>query len=241
MSGTACLAGNAYHVPSQVFWDGLVGRHPYLLLIFLAVVTVFGGLTPVETWTSRSRVDRDVTIRRQVLNSFGHLLRLGANAQPPLPTSDLALHFWKRRRTWKRPITGVLSRVASYRLGTTPMNRPFTPPKGVGVVGLCWKHNQEVGVNVEELAEKLTAENQFEDYKREHGGDAVMNLSWKDFSRVKHRGAVFATPITNGRQRFVGCVSVDASYGFNELDGDELRSQMNLLSLVMSQTQFEVT
>lgn len=66
-----------------------------------------------------------------------------------------------------------------------------------------------------------------------------MNLSWNDFDRFRHRGAVFASPIRNGRNRFIGCISVDVSHGYHELDGEELWAQMSLLALVIGQSGFE--
>lgn len=243
---TLCLAGNTYHVPSQAFWDRLLAQHSYVLLVLLGLLTLFGALTPVEALTSRSRMEtsrsrmeRNVTIRSQILSSFGRLLSIGKSVCPPLPPSDPGLHIWKRRRTFSHPIAGILSRVATYRLGTAPVNRPFNPPKGVGVVGLCWKRNQEVGIDVQALAMKVTSEEEYKTFREENGGDAVMNLSWNDFDRFRHRGAVFASPIRNGRNRFIGCISVDVSHGYHELDGEELWAQMSLLALVIGQSGFE--
>jgi hypothetical protein len=238
---TLCLAGNSYHVPSRAFWDRVLGQRSYVLIVLLGLVTVFGALAPIEAWTLRSRIERSVTIRNQILSSFGRLLSISKGVRPPLPPSDPGLHVWKRRRTLVHPIIGILSRVATYRLGTAPVNRPFSPSKGVGVVGLCWKRNQEVGVDVQSLAMKLTSEEEYQVFREKNGGDAVMNLSWNDFDRLKHRGAVFASPIRNGRNGFIGCISVDASHGYQELDGEELRAQMSLLALVIGQSGFEAT
>ena len=121
------------------------------------------------------------------------------------------------------------------------MNRPFSPPKGVGVVGLCWKHNHEIAVDVERLAKQLPDRPAFEAYRSNNGPDSVMNFTWDDFSRVKHRGAVFAFPIRNGRGAFVGCLSVDAGHGFEALDQPELRDQMSLLTIVIGQAGLEHT
>lgn len=198
-------------------------------------------LTPVESLSARSRIERNVTIRRQILNSFGRLLALGNKVAPPIGINDLGLHIWRKRRSFRYPLRGVLTRVATYRVGTNPVNRPFSPPKGVGVVGLCWKLDQEVGVDVEQLASTVTTEQAYTQHIQEHGADSVMNLSWEEFNRVKHRGAVFACPIRNGRNKFVGCLSVDASHGFVTLDNQELKEQMSLLCIVIGQAGFEST
>jgi hypothetical protein len=52
---------------------------------------------------------------------------------------------------------------------------------------------------------------------------------------------VFANPIRNGRNSFIGCISVDASHGFDTLDCQELKEQMTLLSLVVGQAGIEST
>jgi hypothetical protein len=233
------LSANTYGFPSQAFWDDALRNHPYIIVSLLAVIGGFGVFAPVETLSARSRSVRSVTIRQQILTAFGHLLELGNTVTPSLGVSDLGLHVWRKRRTLRHPLRGVLSRVATYRVGTNPMNRPFSPPRGIGVVGLCWKHDQEVGVDVEHLASSLTTKQQFAQYRQEHGGDAVMNLTWEQFGRLKHRGAVFAFPIRNGRNSFIGCLSVDASRGFATLNRQALKDQMSLLSIVIGQAGFE--
>lgn len=238
---TVGLAGNAYGVPSRGLWDTVAADQPYVLIAFLCVVGVFGALTPVEVLTERRRVNRDVNIRHQILSVFGQLLKLGRKVAPPLDMTDLGLHIWRRRRTLRHPSRGILTRVATYRLGTTPVVRPFSPPWGVGVVGLCWKRNGEVGVDVADLARQLPDPRTFERYSRTYGGDAVMNLSWVGFTNVRHRGAVFASPIRNGRNGFIGCISFDASHGFDALDSEELRQHLSLLCVVLGQAGIEST
>jgi len=128
-----------------------------------------------------------------------------------------------------------LTRIATYRLGSTPATRSFAPGKGVGVVGLCWKRNEEVSVDVARLANELETEGQYETYRSQSGGDAVMNLPWRDFVRVRHRGAVFASPIRNGRGEFIGCISIDARDGFDSLFCDDFWHEVNSLCLLLGQ------
>lgn len=237
---TVCLAANSYNVPSREFWEASIdGARSYVLLGLLLVVGLFGAFTPTEALSGRARENRNVAIRRQILNSFGRLLEAGETVTPPLDMGDLGLHVWRRRRSLRHPLKGILARVSTYRLGTSPVNRPFTPTRGQGVVGLCWKLDQDIGVDVESLARGISNPKDYADHVRTHGGDSVMNLSWDDFQRVKHRGAVLASPIRNGRNRFVGCLSVDASHGFNVLNSQEVKSQMSLLCVVISQVGFE--
>ena len=123
---TIGLAGNAYGVPSRKLWDDVADDRPYILIAFLCVVGVFGALSPVEALTERRRVNRDVNIRNQILSVFGQLLKLGSRTDHRLEMTDLGLHIWKRRRTLRHPVRGVLMRAATYRLGTTPVVRPFS-------------------------------------------------------------------------------------------------------------------
>lgn len=233
--GTLGLAGKTYGVPSTEFWTGVTSRQPLLVIVLLVTVGVFGALTPVEAITAQARADLALNVRKHVLTWFGQIIDIARNVHPPLEINDLALHIWRVRRTYRHPFVGVLARVATYRLGTTPTNRPFRPPKGVGVVGLCWQRDEEVEMDVAALTEKLKTEQEFDDYARAHGGDAVMNLRWDEFSRFKHRGAVFAMPIRNGRSKFIGCVSVDASRGYPELSGQRLLGEMGSVCLVITQ------
>ena len=236
---TVTLSANTYHFPTALFWDRVLGNHAYTVPILLATTGLFVVFTPVESLTARSRMARSVTTRQQILTAFGRLLELGRSVRPPLGISDLGLHVWARRRTLRHPVSGVLIRIATYRVGTNPMNRPFAPPKGVGVVGLCWKNDHEVGIDVEQLAKSLSNEGEFDGYREKNGSDAVMNLTWHQFKRINHRGAVFAFPIRDGRHRFIGCLSLDTSHGFAKLDQPELKAQMGLLTIVIGQAGLE--
>lgn len=241
LAGSLCLAGSAYGVPSASFWSMVSRHHPYVLVALVAVVGIFGALSPFESWSNRSLADRNVMMKRRILSSFGRLLDISKAVQPPLPTGDLALHIWQRRHTLRHPISGVLQRVATYRMGTMPTNRTFVPAKGVGVIGLCWQRDHELGRDVTALAGALTDEAAFSAYVDQHGPAAVMNLTWTEFDRVRHRGAVFAAPIRDGHTRFVGCVSVDASWGHQVLDTHELWEEIGNLALAIGREDFECT
>jgi hypothetical protein len=240
LSATICLAGESYGVPSSQFWGHVRQGHPYIPFLLLAVVGVF-ALSPFESWSTRALADRSVIMKRQILSVFGKLLEMSSAIKPPLDTGDLALHIWQKRRTLRHPISGVLKRIATYRMSTHPTNRSFTPVKGVGVVGLCWQHNQEVDQDVSELDATLTDEAVYEEYVRVHGKESVMGLGWRDFKKVKHRTAVFATPIRNGRNRFMGCISVDASRGYAVLEKRKLMEEITNLALAVGREDFECT
>lgn len=241
LSATLCLAGKTYHVPSQPFWSSLLQERPHLMLAFLVVAGVFGAFTPFETWQRRSLADRNVAMRRRILSTFGRLQEISAEVRPALPTGDLALHVWRKRRTLRHPVRGVLKRVATYRMSSYPANRRFSPTMGVGVVGLCWQRDREVGFDVAPLARALTNEQAFDRFVEQHGPEAVMNLDWEAFEEVRHRTALFATPIRNGRNRFVGCVSVDAGHGYEILHSRELLEEMSNLGSAIGREDFECT
>ena len=239
LSATLCLAGKAYNVPSKPFWDVLVGNRPYLVLVFLAIAGVFGALTPFESWHARTLAHRNVLMRRTILSSFGRLLEISGEIQPPLETGDLALHVWRKRRTLRHPVHGVLKRIVTYRMSNYPVTRPFAPVKGVGVVGLCWQHDREIDFDVAPLVKELTTEEKFELFVEKNGSADVMNLAWEVFENVKHRTAVFATPIRDGHNRFVGCVSLDASHGYSVLNRWEVLDEMTRLGTYIGREDFE--
>jgi hypothetical protein len=236
---TVALASGQYGIPSRSFWDSLGSGRSFLLISLIALAGVFGILSPFETYSQRGALGQRVMMRRQILTAFGQLLSLGAAASPPVPISDPGLHIWKKKRTLKHPVRAELRRVATYRLGSTPATRAIRPTRGVGVVGLCWQLNQEVGKNVEGLVDLLPDEQSYQLYRREHGPQAVMGFSWVDFQRFRHRGAVFATPIRNARSNFIGCISFDAAHGYDDLDCHRMWHELNTLCAIISQDGFE--
>jgi hypothetical protein len=239
LMATLGLAGKQYDLPSRSFWRPLAADRPYFLVVLIAVLGVFGALAPVETLSRRTRLERAVAMRRQILITFGRLLEIGDRVRPRIEISDLGLHIWQLRHTMRHPWGGELVRRATYRLGSTPQTRTFRPTKGVGVVGLCWELDREIGMNVEELARRFTGEEDFVAYRREHGTPSVMGFSWEEFQRFRHRGAVFASPVRNGRMNFIGCISFDIAHGYDELDQRRVWDELNTLCLVVGQDGFE--
>jgi hypothetical protein len=239
LAATLGLVGKQYDVPSESLWRPITEDHPYYLAILIAMVGVFGTLTPVETFSRRTRLERAVAIRKQVLITFGQLLEIGEQVRPHIEISDLGLHVWQKRRTLRHFWKGELIRIATYRLGSTPVTRVIRPTKGVGVVGLCWKLDQEIGVDVESLAKKLVDERTFLSYRDQHGTQSVMGFSWDEFRRYRHRGAVFASPVRNGHSAFIGCISFDAARGYNELNCHRMWHELNSLCIVVGQDGFE--
>jgi hypothetical protein len=239
LATTLCLAGNQYDLPSKTFWETITNDRPYFMIVLIGLVSVLGGFPPFESLSQRIRIERQVAVRQQILTTFGQLLDIGRAIRPVAEVSDFGLHIWRKQRSLRHPWHGELDRVATYRLGSTPMNRAIRPIRGLGVVGLCWQQDREVGVNVEALAAKLSSEQEFNDYRRRNGAPSVMGFSWQEFQRFSHRGAVFASPVRNGRSAFVGCISFDAERGYDELNCHRMWHELNSLCIVLGQDGFQ--
>ncbi|MFI1563979.1 hypothetical protein ACH4ZX_13130 [Streptomyces sp. NPDC020490] len=240
LGASLVLIARQYDLPSKQFWADAMLNHPYVVVTLVCTVALFGALTPFQSYADRQRVGRRVVVRQQVLAHFGKMLAVARNAQPPVDTGDLGLHVWQIQRSLRHPLRGYLRRTVTYRLGSTPATRSFAPTKGVGVVGLCWKRNEEVSFDVRELADRLTDRQEFERYRDARGADAVMGLTWSEFRRVAHRGAVFASPIRSRGGDFIGCVSVDARHGHAAMDVDDFWHELNSLCSRIGQDDFDV-
>lgn len=239
LAATVTLAGRQYGLPSDELWSDVEREYSYVLVTLILIAGVFGVAAPCESWSRHLHVERRLVMRRHVLTAFGQLIEVCAAVVPAIAVSDLGLHIWQRKRNYRHPLRGELTRVATYRLGASPATRRIRPTPGVGVVGLCWKLDQEVSVDVARLARDLVDEDAFASFRAQQGADAVMGFSWEDFQRYRHRGAVFATPIRNGRSRFVGCVSFDVSHGYDGLNVQRIWHILNSLSFVVGEDGFE--
>jgi hypothetical protein len=239
LATTLCLAGNQYDFPSKAFWQTITASRPYFVIVLIGLVSAFGAFPPFESLSQRIRVEQRVAVRQQILTTFGQLIEVARTIRPPCEISDLGLHFWRKQRTLRHPWQGELERVATYRLGSTPMTRALRPTRGLGVVGLCWERDREVGMNVEGLARLVSSEQEFNDHRQQNGAQSVMGFSWEQFQRFRHRGAVFASPVRNGRAEFVGCISFDAARGYDELNCHRVWHELNSLCIVVGQDGFQ--
>ncbi|QHY97734.1 hypothetical protein SSPS47_21745 [Streptomyces sp. S4.7] len=239
LGATLGLAARQYDLPNKQFWSETAEERPYILLALICTVGLFGAFTPFQEYASRQRTERRSVVRQQVLQHFGKMLVVAKRAHPPVETGDLGLHIWLIRRSFRHPWRGYLRRVATYRLGSTPTTRSFAPIMGVGVVGLCWKHNGEVSYDVQKLASRLTNQQEFETCRDAAGADAVMGFSWSGFQRVMHRGAVFASPIRNRNGDFIGCISVDARHGHDAMNVDDFWHEVNSLCSRLGHDDFD--
>lgn len=239
LAATVTLASKQYGFPSDELWRDVEHEYSYVLVALIMVAGFFGVAAPFESWSQHLRVERRLVMRRHVLTAFGELIEVCTAVTPAIAVSDLGLHIWQRKRNYRHPLRGELTRVVTYRLGASPATRRIRPTLGVGVVGLCWKLDQEVSFDVARLARDLGDQDAFTSFRAQEGADAVMGFSWEDFQRYRHRGAVFATPIRNGRSRFVGCVSFDVSHGYDALNVQRIWQILNSLSFVVGEDGFE--
>lgn len=234
----ATLAAKSQNFPDQRLWDYLSHGAPWLIPGLLIVTAIF-TLGPFAARTQRGLVDRRTQLVQEILIQFGRIIhesdRVGNNFQ----FEDLGLHAWQVHRCWWRPGQARLRRVATYRLGGTIVLRKFEPRRGQGVVGLCWEQNAEVGVDVEQLSARADTEAAFNTLRSTEGDAAVMGLTWEEFRNIRHRGAVFASPIQDRNNNFRGCMSLDVKSGYAALAASTVPELLNELALRMRAHEFE--
>jgi hypothetical protein len=240
LAAAVALGAIANSYPSAAFAANVRDHHAWAILLLLATSGVFTAIGPIETLTTKSAGKERIAYQHQILSALGRMLDITKTVNPPLETADLGLHLWRRKRSFRYPVSGRLERVATYRLGGSPVTLNFRPAKGVGVVGLCWKENRPVGVDVTSLSSRFNDEASFESHRRAVGTDAVMGMTWKQFQDVAHRGAVFASPVRDGQRRFIGCVSADARHGYHPLVENGLQRELDGLASSFNKSTFRV-
>lgn len=235
LAATVFLAANANNWPSESYWKSGWVSASWVIPTALVIAGVFGALQPISALRSRSTVQKRIQLQRQLLTRLGEIIHLGmTQVNPPLDISDLALHVWRKRRSLWHPRVGELERIASYRLGAATTLRDFRPTKGVSIIGLCWKYNAASSMD----ATLLRDINHFRQ-ESQKGPDYVMGFkSYDDFQKVSHRTALFASPIQDGKLKFIGCVSADAGSGYAELYNANLPRKLNEIAESLNATDF---
>ncbi|MFJ1458103.1 hypothetical protein [Nocardia sp. N2S4-5] len=234
----AVLGAKSQGFPNDRLWANVADDVPLLVPALLIVAAVF-TLGPFAAGAQRSLVNRRTQLERQVFIQFGKMIREAGRVIDGFQFEDLGLHAWQVKRTgW---LTGQkrLIRVATYRLGGNVVLRKFEPKRGQGVVGMCWERNAEADFDVEGLVRKVSSESAFQTVRAAEGGPAVMNLSWQQFRDIRHRGAVFASPIRDDNDNFRGCLSLDAKNGYAALAGSAVPELLNELASRMQPHGFD--
>ncbi|MFE3196083.1 hypothetical protein ACFXHA_44280 [Nocardia sp. NPDC059240] len=234
----AALAARSQNFPDQRLWEHLNTHAPWLVPTLLVVTAIF-TLGPFAARTQQGLVDRRTQVIQEMLIQFGRIIHESDRVDDKFQLEDLGLHVWQVRRTWRHPGEARLRRVATYRLGGKGVLRKFEPRRGQGVVGLCWQHNAEEAFDVEQLSARVDTEAAFEALRATAGDAAVMGLTWEEFKNVRHRGAVFASPIRDRNNNFRGCMSLDAKSGYSALASSDVPELLNELALRMQSHEFE--
>ncbi|MRH89315.1 hypothetical protein GFY24_17980 [Nocardia sp. SYP-A9097] len=234
----AALAAKSQGFPDQRLWTDITDRLPFLVPALLVIAAVF-TLGPFAARAQRSLVSRRTQLEREVFVQFGKMIREADRVINGFEFEDLGLHAWQVKRSWWPLGKSRLRRVATYRLGGNVVLRRFEPRCGEGVVGMCWDRDAEAAFNVEALAIAATTEAGFNAERAAKGEPAVMGLTWKEFERVRHRGAVFASPIRDGNHNFRGCLSLDTKSGYAALAASRVPELLNELALRMQAHGFD--
>jgi hypothetical protein len=140
-----------------------VAHATWLPLSMTTAAAFFGAFQPVSSIRDQKQKPVRYVWDRNLMYTLGELIERcqqiaeeskiqASSANPALvfDFGDLGLHVWKvawhRRSEW--PFYGrELERVKTVRLGSLPALRQISFYKGKGVVGRCWRLNDEVIVD----------------------------------------------------------------------------------------------
>ncbi|MBF6330627.1 hypothetical protein [Nocardia transvalensis] len=234
----ALLAAKNQNFPDQRLWADIADRVPVVVPALLIVVAVF-TLGPFAARAQQSLVDRRTQLEREIFIQFGRMIREADRVIDGFQFEDLGLHAWQVKRPWWFVGGKRLHRVAIYRLGGNIVLRKFEPRRGQGVVGMCWDRNAEADFDVESLASRAKTKAVFEAVRAAEGDTAVMGLTWDEFLQVRHRGAVFASPIRDCNHNFRGCLSLDAKSDYAALASSAVPELLNELASRMQAHGFD--
>jgi hypothetical protein len=228
-----------------------VAHAAWLPLAMTTVAAFFGAFQPVSTVRERRQKPTRNVWDRHLLYTLGELIercqqiadksRTGGSSTKPALTfelGDLGLHVWKvtwhLRSEW--PFFGrELERVRTVRLGALPALRQISFYKGKGVVGNCWRMNDEVIVDNETRYNNVQSETDWlalDPIERD-------GFSYQEFVRVRDRGVILASPVRNDQQRFIGCVSLDVKTGAAFVHDKVVRAKIQQLCIGLGGSYFE--
>lgn len=207
-SGTLTLAARAIQLPAAEFWKDRPGT--IVALVALAAVGV-GALNAnfeaVRSSLRERREEMELALRPPLVALFRSLMdELGSEHYV-----DVAVHCFLLRRKLRPEFPWFqkeLVRVGGFQLKTSPRSA-VRWTKGKGLIGECWASNKDAGANLEE---------EWAEY-REYTAIQWDRLpprtryamSFPEYDRTRAYAAIVATPIQNGKEAFVGCISVDST------------------------------
>jgi hypothetical protein len=234
------------------FWNyPPIKRITWLPIGLTTVAALFGTFQPFRIHRENQKQPARAVWDRHLLHTLGNVLlrcqklinEMGKTPKSsskivPFHWPDLALHVW--RVTWVaqlRPpfIAHELLRIRTVRLGSLPALRPVRFYRGKGVVGTSWLRNDEVIVDNESRYSQVDSEAEWNklSYQQRDG------LNYREFTLVRDRGAILASPIRDSKGRFIGCVSVDIRHGSELLHDESLRNEIQQLCIGLGGTYFE--
>ena len=228
-----------------------VAHATWLPLSMTTAAAFFGAFQPVSSIRDQKQKPVRYVWDRNLLYTLGELIERcqqiaeesKIQASPANPAlvfdfGDLGLHVWKvawhRRSEW--PFYGrELERVKTVRLGSLPALRQISFYKGKGVVGRCWRLNDEVIVDNDSRYSHVQSE---ADWLALNPSDRD-GFSYQEFVRVRDRGAILASPVRDHQQRFIGCVSVDVKTGAPFIRDTLIRGKIQQLCTGLGGSYFE--
>jgi hypothetical protein len=234
------------------FWNyPPIKRIAWLPIGLTISAAFFGTFQPFRVHRENQKQPARAVWDRHLLHTLGNVLlrcQQLTNEKITTPKSrskvvefywpDLALHVW--RVTWvvqPRPpfLVHELLRIRTVRLGSLPALRPVRFYKGKGVVGTSWLRNDEVIVDNESRYGQIDSEDEWNRLNHQQRD----GLSYQEFTLVRDRSAILASPIRDSKGGFIGCVSVDIRQGADLLRDEVLRNQIQQLCIGLGGAYFE--
>lgn len=171
-------------------------------LIFLSSALVIAGAA-FRTKTLEERTDRlrAAIAREQRLGDLSEnffALVVAVHRQSGIPITNLGVSAWMVPPSDTLPLTR-LDTLHAHQRGHSGVE--WT--KGKGAVGLCWADRGNVTLDLMPL--RGMTKKAFERLSDE----ARARMSWADYQATKAYSAVYATPVRDHEDRFIGVASID--------------------------------
>jgi hypothetical protein len=149
-----------------------------------------------------------------------------------LDWTDVGVNAFLVRRQYRWIGRKVLKRVGRERIKSVPPPSSVVWTRGKGVIGACWEHGIDVGIDLNEYfasVEESTAEewSALSDEER-------LRMTYEEFQRTRHYGVVVATPVLDRAGRVIGVVSADSLDGPpDRLGNSEVREALGAAAVAI--------
>jgi hypothetical protein len=177
-------------------------------------VAAVGGvaiLQAVRGGVHRYRLDRSSAFERTASQALGQAFRELVRLDG-LTIDNVGISAWIVQRRVRKPWQKYLTRVGRLRLTSAPLPSRVVWTRGKGIIGRCWERENIVAQETKDLWEPHWTCTRAE--WKGLNNRVKLRLKHKEWHHIrgKYRGAV-AVPIVDDRNRFVGCISIDARDG----------------------------